>query len=252
VITFYFLRKNEGYFGAGLWRESYLPIRSLQIKEAAALLGNGEKSKDGVFHGAVILGLRNEVVEVATTYYLSPTEDCKDQSSHESQLPQLLCTDKYSYYMIPASGGGWDKRVYSLYHLDRRILEKELGRNLSDNDIDLDYFKDAVPSFSDARIPFYVIIETLYLCLIISTLLYVFRKNAWFFFPTLLAFQGITILFVPFYSPAFYDYDFFFQRVILEDLWMVAMLAIPVTGVLAAASLAAYLVKKTWKKQSAI
>jgi hypothetical protein len=155
-----------------------IPFRSLQIKEAAALLGGGENGKEGVFHGAVILGLSDKVVEVATTYYLSPTEDCRDQSSHEGQIPSLLCTDKYSYYLIPASGGGWDKSVYSLYHPDRRLLEKELGRNLSEKDIKLDHFKNAIPSFSDTRIPLYLMIESLYLCLIISALLYVLRKNA--------------------------------------------------------------------------
>jgi len=210
--------------------DAFLPLRQPTGPEAAELIREGA---DDEHPQSAIIGEEGENLLVATRLYAVPLEAA--DKSHGEWLD-----DGKSRYRI--SSATWEP-YYSLYRVSRADYEQALGRPLRDSDFSKPAFVDEYAvSFDPADLPKYVVIEIAFLgvwfFVLAKVLLAVRRPTA--ALPVLVPLLLAPMFFVRVYSPAFVDADWFFQRIVVEQ---VALLALGVGTILflpALASAAVY------------
>ena len=91
-----------------------------------------------------------------------------------------------------------------------------------------------------------MLIEILLLSLLTTGVLVIIRraKSGWSFFGNLLLLNVAFLVLVMVYSPAFYDADFFHQRIVVEDIWLWSFLLLMLTGPLLVAVAVFYLLSR--------
>lgn len=187
--------------------DAFLPLRQPTGPEAVELMRQGA---DEEHPQSAILGEEGRDLLIATRLYAVPVE--RADESHGEWLD-----DGESRYRI--SSATWDA-YYSLYRVDRVAYERALGRRLEASDFSRPPFVDEYTlSFDPADLPEYLAIEIGFLAawflLLAKALLAVRRPTA--VLPVLVPLLLAPAFFVAFYSPAFADADWFFQRIVVEQ-----------------------------------
>jgi hypothetical protein len=204
----------------------------LSAREAAALMAY--KTKSG-HPGAVISKLTNEHVYLVTDYYLLP------ESADPVESFAIVRYGDSAYRVYSASWEGYSNS----HRLNRSELEKEIGRPLTDRDVDTS-LKVRPASFSSHHVWLYVLCEILFLSLLATSAFVIVQraKNGWSLFGSLLLLNAAFLVLVMVYSPAFYDADFFHQRVVVENLWLCSFAVLMWIGPLAVAIVPFFLLSR--------
>ncbi|WNG55095.1 hypothetical protein F0U59_10130 [Archangium gephyra] len=200
--------------GARTAYDAYHPLRAPTAPEAAALLssflGNGRP-------GAALVRMDADTVVLRTVFYLLP-------EAEGSERARVVTWAGRRYGLISAN---WSSAC-SEHRLDRASLEKELGRPLTDADVDPSFLADRPVSFASHWLPLYVLVEVGFLTLLLGSLLFFLSRmgSRWWVIPGVTAHVLPVLFLVPVYSPAFIDADNFHQRVAVEALWDGCLLAL--------------------------
>lgn len=204
---------------------AFVPLRQPTGPEAVALIRAGA---GGEHPRSAIIGEEAGHLLLASRLYAVPaqTADGSHAEWHD---------DGRSEYRISAAT--WE-RYYALYRVPRVEYERALGRPLQGSDFTRPAFVDEYAvSFDPANVPRYVAVEIAFLAawffLLARTLLAIRRPTA--VLPALVPLLLAPMPFVIVYSPAFFDADWFHQRVVVED---VALLSLGVGGILLVPALA--------------
>jgi hypothetical protein len=186
--------------------EALVPMRDLTAEEASALLRAPTAGA-----ATVISVLTETTVVLETQNYVIARAD-HGHNPGEQQFTVTRAT--------------W-KALYSRYELPRRELERALGRSLSADPVRPTRFADLTLSFDADLVPEYALIEiaftTAWLALLGFALLHVRRFSL--VLPLAWLWLLLPVPFVAVYSPAFFDGDFFFQRILVERIALTGMLA---------------------------
>lgn len=194
--------------GSRTAEEAYLPLRPLSVSEAVALL-----ELRGQYKGTAILGLTADHVLLGTGNYLLPFRGAPGEKPVEGWTVSVRGTQ---YAMYSAS---WEP-YYNLHRLPRGSLEQALGRALSDSDVGAGAFAGQRVSFVSHHLYRYVLVEIAALTVLLTGLVLFFQKTR----SLLLVLPALTVaaialfLFLRVYSPAFFDADWFHQRIVVERL----------------------------------
>ena len=221
---------------------AYIPIKSLSVEEALALLSYENKNKPSLplikpeKFAAIVKISKNEITIHSKLTIQKITKIKAMQTPHSYQY-------KGNYYIFGIVAG----ELYCLeYNLNRTKFENVLGRKLNKKDLDLQLLKSYRVTFSDKNIPFYFLFETFYLIILFSLfyLYFKFIKSKLLFFSFVLLLDLISILIIYIYSPAFFDYDFFHQRIFIENIFIICYFIIPVIFPLSIITITIYILKK--------
>jgi hypothetical protein len=191
--------------------DAVVPLRQPTAAEAVALVG--DRNTD-----SAIIGEEGANLLIATRHYVIPREHA-DGGQEESGL-----AGEAPYYVTSAAT--WED-YYSLYRVSRRDYEAALGRELQPSDFTSPSFVEEYSvSFDPTHVPRYVAVEIVFLSLwlfaLAKFLLTVRRLTA--LLPGLVLLLFAPFLFTVLYSPAFFDADFFYQRVVVEEVALVCLL----------------------------
>ncbi len=225
--------------------DAYLPMRPLFPDEAAALLVAEDEREADAYSRTVIIEADSEYIVLLTRDYPirvpSSTTSTPESHGHVSIAGR-------SFHLTSNS---WENYV-SRYRVPRVPTERWMGRSLApapEAELSRSRFNEDRISFSSDRIWIYFLTEVLFLaCLIVGVAL-VLGKLSWLLWlPCLMAMQVLVLLFVCAYSPAFFDADWFHQRIVIErialaDLSLIG-LAHPYSLFAATLSLVVYLLRK--------
>jgi hypothetical protein len=193
--------------------DAWVPLRQLTPHEAAFLLRDGAVQLD---HAAIV-GLTQATVLLASRDYV------REAASASGTAPE-----ERSYL---AAAANWSGRC-TLYELERRALEAELGRPFRVEEIDGTFIERYPVSLQPSLVPLYALVEIAFLTIwatafvagLLSGLQRLPGPRVWL--AGLASWLVAPCVFVWFYSPAFYDADFFHQRIVLES--VAAALLVPV------------------------
>lgn len=198
--------------------DALVPLRPLAVDEAALLLTR--PSPQGA-PSAIVVDVDGGEAVVRTGYYvvrspLSPEYSCKTPAKDGTCLT-----------WVETSGRGF----LSEHVVDAEALRRELGTDLTVRP------RDDLPgwvTYWSRYLPVFVAIEAAILAVLAASLLAaVARSSPWSWLPLTTAHLLVFLVVVPIYAPAFVDYDLFFQRIVVEYLWLLAVLLV---GPLAAVS----------------
>ncbi|MCY1074395.1 hypothetical protein [Archangium lansingense] len=200
--------------GARTAHDAYHPLRAPTAQEAAALLSSWQL--DGR-PGAALVRMDADTVVLRTGYYLLPGAGGPERAGTVNWAGK-------TYGLISAN---WSSAC-SEHRLDRAPLEKELGRPLTDADVQPSFLADRPVSFASNRVPLYFLAEVGFLTLLLASLLFFLSRSGsrWWVIPLVAAHIVPVLLLVPIYSPAFFDADTFHQRVAVEALWDGCLMAL--------------------------
>lgn len=211
--------------------DAWIGLRPLTVDEAALLLEHAEQEPE--WARTALVGLDGREVLLATRHYVVPVAD--DDSR------EALGVREADGRRVSVLHATWE-RYCLLYRLDRAALEQRFGRPLTDADLDPSFLDDWRVSFAPHRLPLYALAEiaflTIWLTATAATLLALRRWTL--VLPVLLASALVPIAFVLWYSPAFADADWFHQRIAVEPLALLGMVAAAVLAIPAAASMLLY------------
>lgn len=184
--------------------DAWVPLRQLSLDEAAYLF-----SQPRGFSPPHVVELSADHVWLATGAYPLPVADPTGE-------------DRAGAYTVSRST--FD-RFCTLYELDRNGLEEKLGRRFGPGDIERSFLGEYRVSLEPSRLPRYIATECAFIALWLFSWAEAVRRTerwgsalglAWFWLL-------LPMLFVFFYSPAFWDADFFFQRIVLEQIALDAL-----------------------------
>jgi hypothetical protein len=137
-----------------------------------------------------------------------------------SNIEDGECAQRVSYhgtnYQICSSS--WES-YYNVHVVSRSALEKELGGQLTEQDLKSAYLADSATSFASYRLPLYFAIEVAFLTAWLTGLVLLLRRirTPLLVAPFVVLAGAVAWMFVLIYSPAFYDADWFYQRIALEE-----------------------------------
>ena len=201
--------------------DAWIPLRQLTLSEAAFLL----KQNQAEARHLAIVELSDDTVSLATRDYVLPAP------APSAPGPDGAASPGEPYVIENATWEGYAV----LYELERKPLEAELGRAFSAHELDPTFLDDYSVSLRPSRLPLYVLIEITFITAwglaLVEALRRLRRPSAWLALaaPWLLAPFLVSLL----YSPAFFDADWFHQRILIETigLWllppgMVALVAL--------------------------
>lgn len=183
-----------------------IPLRPLTPSEAAALLLGGSDGER--LAGLVRLTGSEAIIRTRVYPLISDVSlgECSRRATHRGTTYQVCSTSWEGYH--------------NLHVMSRGALEKELGRRLTEQDLTPDYLSDSIASFASNRIPMYFATEVAFLTALSTGLVSLLRRvRNLLLVPPLITVAGIgASFFVYYYSPAFVDADWFYQRIALEEL----------------------------------
>ncbi|HYD34750.1 MAG TPA: hypothetical protein VD999_01640 [Vitreimonas sp.] len=211
VTVSYFARLD----GSRSSTDAYVPLHLTPV-EVAVLLQKPDSTK--------VLRLSSDKVTVGTTVYpLKLTEPPLDSS------PSLV---KYKGTFYWLGSNSWEK-YYAIYTVPKSDLERELDRTVTKEEIDTEYFVNHRVSLVSEHVWFYLIFESV----VIGGILYWYwwlvyrvlkKRISWWLFIPGFTLSGIFVFItVLIYSPAFFDGDFFYQRIVLEELFILSFFTTP-------------------------
>jgi hypothetical protein len=182
-----------------------IPLRPMTPLEAAALLSGGS---DGERLAGVVRLTASEVTVRTRVYPLVSDVslgECSRRATYRNTIYQI-CSSSWEGY-------------HNVHVVSRGALEKELGRRLTERDLTPDYLGDSIASFASNRLPLYFATEVAFLTAWLTGLISLLRRiRNPLLVPPLVSVAGMgALLFVPYYSPAFIDADWFYQRIALEE-----------------------------------
>jgi hypothetical protein len=176
--------------------DAFIPFRNLTVQEAVVLLTRPAIRKD-----TAISELTDTTVVLKTRRYVFSLDG------------KLLTTH-----------ANWSSYA-SRYRLQRLELEHALGRRLTPDAAELTMFANSKVSFDSALIPVYIVAEIMFLTVWFAVfgfaVLRLRRLSLALPFTWLWLLAPQTFVFV--YSPAFFDADWFFQRVVVERIALFGM-----------------------------
>jgi hypothetical protein len=182
-----------------------IPLRPLSPVEAAALLTGAGDGKPL----AGVVEIDEKAVVVRTAVYLLP-----------SDVPSGECFSKISLQGVIYSvcSSSWED-YFNVHRVDRVSLESALGKTLGTADLNLGFLSESAASFASSRLPAYFATEVLFLTTLFTGMALGLRRlrNPLLIPPLLLSANVATAIFVVWYSPAFVDADWFYQRIALEE-----------------------------------
>ena len=167
---------------------------------------------------------------MATAVYVLPGRNTQPET-----IGSVIFNGK-SFNVISASWEGY--RL--LYRVNRQEVESRLNISILPNQIHWDLGNTYKYSFLNENLYWYCIIEILLLTLIIMilTLTLRFVRNVLFVVSILALLCIATVTVTSWYSPAFFDADLFFQRVVLEEFALQSMKILGLMSLFSAISLA--------------
>lgn len=211
--------------GGGGITEWYVPLRSLTAEEVAYLMNADE---------AWVIGIEDTSVRIATQSFVR-------------------------YFSVTGEGAAFIRRdiapatfssFYSEYTVNREELERILERGLTAQNIQSEKIAGLRVSFRASDVPWYVFTETL----VIAGAL-IFLVVAYQHLPSrLMLGYPLTIVcvsylwFLFYYAPALVDADYFYQRVLLEQLFdiVVYIMIVSVASSLVLGSIQIYFVLRNF------
>lgn len=207
--------------------EAFLPLRPLTPQEAAFLLEECESTESP---HTVIVGVEGGDAILATRVFVVPRSIA--DSSHGEWLDTREQTAPYRIASVSWEG------YSSLYRVPRVELEHARGKPLDEAGFAPDFVEKRPVSFAPHRLGRYVAIEIAFLTTWLTLLVLLLRRlrRITLLLPVLVPALWVPMIFVWFYSPAFFDADWFHQRVVLEPIalacWGVAgfFLLLPATA----------------------
>ncbi|MCA9549442.1 MAG: hypothetical protein KC933_05355 [Myxococcales bacterium] len=200
--------------------QAEIPMRQLTAVEAAALL-----TTEGT--NTAILELGDDDVVIGTASYPLPAKEHEVWGSYPRGG---------GYVFLHAT---WED-YYSRYELRRSDLEQALGFCLAPERVSSAALTDDSLSFDASWVPLYAIAEIVFFtCWFAAAGLAAprLRRRISLVLPALWLWLLVALVFVRFYSPAFFDGDYFFQRVAVEYVGLLSLLVMLDLTVPAAASL---------------
>lgn len=187
--------------GSRTQTDAYVPLRPLTPRQAALLLRH--PSLEGA-PLAIVVDVDDGIATVRTTHYVLnvPASFCAGSP------PGDRC-----YTDVLASGSGF----LCEHRVDAQALREELGAELVVRP------RDTLPgwvTFFSYLLPLYVVAETVLLALVFASLLSrLAASSPWLWLPWATVHSALLLVAIPIYSPAFFDYDYFYQRIVVEELW---------------------------------
>lgn len=225
--------------------DAYIAMRSLFPDEAAALLLAEDIREASAYSRTVVVQVDSQFIVLLTRDYpirvASPTTDTPENHG-------LVTLAGRSFRL---ESNSWENCV-SRYRVARAPTEQFVGRAITqppDSELRRSRFNEDRVSFSSDWIWLYFVTEVVLLTLLFTCVVVVLFKMNWLLWlPCLMTLQVLMMLFVRLYSPAFYDADWFHQRIVVEGLALVLLSLIGIAGpfglYLVALSLVVYLVRK--------
>ncbi len=186
--------KRTGY-------DAYLPIRTLTPIETAAIFTANSKRKPNSSESIVITDITDDNITILTRDYVIPV------NSPNQKIPENYAGVTIQGKSFRVVSNSWEDYVCE-YKVDRVTLENILGYQVSKtkiSDLDKSGFNTDKISFSSKNIWLYVSLEIA----VISTL---------FFLISQIFIKLHFLLWIPCISPAYFDADNFFQRIIIEEI----------------------------------
>lgn len=210
---------------------AWVGMRPMSPLEASYLLCVAQLEESEVSAGLVEID--ESQVLLASSHYILISREPRDESS--------TC-DNRGTNRFKTIWGSWAE--YSLlYRLDRSDLERELGRQVTSEDLSPQQIADWNVSFVQHHVARYVVREIALIAFFLWALAAFFQKvrSPALILPTLWVASFGFMITVPLYSPAFFDADFFHHRVVVEDIWFLAYAYLLFMFVPALVSLVAYI-----------
>ncbi|MGE0451375.1 MAG: hypothetical protein AB7Q29_17520 [Vicinamibacterales bacterium] len=177
-----------------------IPLRPMTAAEAAVLLTERLAAIENVDAASVAIRTRVYVLQ-------SPTRP--------GGCYRTLMHHGISYHVCSASWDNYHVRQY----VGRAALEQELGRDISASEVDLAFLARSRASFSSDLVPAYFAVEVAFLTAWSSGFFLLLRRRPHLLLipPIVFLFCAAGAVFALFYSPAFVDADWFYQRVVVEE-----------------------------------
>jgi hypothetical protein len=202
-------------------------MRSLTPHEAAALLAAEENRSTNHFAGTLIERLTPSDAILLTRWYVVETP------APGSPLPE-------SYSLVEVDGrhfelvsGSWESCV-SRYRVPREPLQRLVSRPLvaaTPEERTAEGFDDDRVSFSSDLVWLYFVTEVLLIALALVAFYAIFaRAHFLLWLPLCMALQLSMMIVVAIYSPAFFDADFFHQRIVIENIALVPLALLSMLG----------------------
>lgn len=223
--------------------DAYIPMRTLTAEEAAVLLYIEDNRDDKSFRRTVVGNIGDDV-DLLTRDYVIPVVNDNERIVESHSVVQF----KGKKYRIISNN--WEQFVCQ-YKIKREPLESVLGHGLkqtSREDFQRFGFDRFKVSFSSERIWLYVIIEiVLAACVFISTYYLLVRLQILLKLPAFAVMEILLIFAIQLYSPAFFDADWFYQRIVVEEMALLFGIPFMVGGMpalyITALSLGIYILK---------
>lgn len=200
--------------------DAWLPMRSLTPHEAAALLAAEVNRSTNRYAGTIVERLTPADAVLLTRWYVV------EAPAPDTPLPEScgpLGIDGRHFELVSAS---WENCV-SRYRVPREPLERLLGRPLAaatPEERTAEGFDDDRVSFSSDLVWLYFVAEVLLISLVLIALYATFaRAHFLLWLPLCTALQIAGLVIVALYSPAFFDADFFHQRIVIEDVALIPL-----------------------------
>jgi len=188
---------------------AYISMRTLSPMEVAALLTFDENNKT---LNNIIHKINDKHIVLLTRNYVIPIDDSKKDTFDKS-----VVVKGKGYRVVNNS---WEDYLCQ-YRVERFPLEKILGHSLfltPKSEIVKNKFDVSRISFSSDDIWVYVVIEILLISSLIGLIFYILLSvNFLLWIPYFVLIDFALFLFILWYSPAFFDGDFFYQRIVIEN-----------------------------------
>ncbi|WP_028582169.1 hypothetical protein [Desulfogranum japonicum] len=195
--------------------DAYIPIRTITPLEAAVIIVSNSNRKPDSYARIIIVDLTDKNAVILTRNYVIPTEF---PTQHIPESYDGVTINGKSFRIVSNS---WENYVCQ-YVVDRIALEQILGYHLSmteKSDIKKNGFNKDKISFSSKKIWMYMISEILAISILLTIIIEIFTKlHFLLWLPCLTTLDIALALYVKWYSPAFFDADNFFQRIIIEEI----------------------------------
>ncbi len=200
--------KRTGYY-------AYLPIRTLTPIETAAIFTANSKRKPNSSESIVTTDITDDNITILTRDYVIPV------NSPNQKIPESYAGVTIQGKSFRVVRNSWEDYVCE-YKVDRVTLENILGYQVSKtkiSDLDKNGFSTDKISFSSKNIWLYVLLEIAVISTLFFLISQIFIKlHFLLWIPCITGLDIALIFFVLWYSPAYFDADNFFQRIIIEEI----------------------------------
>ena len=198
---------NQRQSGMSSDTKAYIPMRQMTPDEVSALYYK-HTTQPGSATSISFSPTERETILVKTRNYpIGPNQIG----------PDTLARKTAAVYTFPKAASG---NLLSVYEVSKNQLEIALGRKLNDKDWGGDTTSSV--AFDASKISFYVAIEIIFITLWVGILLLALKQigSIWGWLPILWCGLWLPILFVPSYSPGFIGDNLYYQRIVLEEVWL--------------------------------